>query len=86
MSDTILLATLGFLLILTGFIVIFVAIILLLFSSANDEKKVEGGGAIIIGPFPIMFGTNRKSVKILLVLSIILMAFVLLANIAFNYL
>ncbi|MDH5447546.1 MAG: DUF131 domain-containing protein [Candidatus Bathyarchaeota archaeon] len=86
MSDSAFLATLGFALILMGFIVVFVAIILLLFSSANDEKRVKGGSAIIIGPFPIVFGTDRKSVKILLILSIILMVFVLLANIAFNYL
>lgn len=86
MSDAALLTALGFLLILTGFIVIFFAVILLLFSSANDEKKAKGGGAMIIGPFPIVLGTDRKSVKILLALSIILMALVLLANIAYNYL
>jgi uncharacterized membrane protein len=40
----------------------------------------------MIGPFPIVFGTDVKSVKILLVLSIILMVFVLLSHIALNYL
>lgn len=85
MVDSVSLATLGFMFILMGLIVIFVAMVLLLFSSTNGEKKVKGGGVIIIGPFPIVFGTDRKSVKIILVLSIILTVFVLLVSIVYNY-
>ena len=85
MTDIASLATLGLLLILTGFAIVFVAAIILLFSSANAEKKARGGGVIIVGPFPIVFGTDKKSVMVLLVLSIALMAIVLLVYIFSNY-
>jgi uncharacterized protein (TIGR00304 family) len=85
MIDPASLSTLGFILVLAGFIVIFLAIILMFFSSADGERKVRGGGAIIIGPVPIVFGTDKESVKVLLVLSIILMVFVLLVYVIFNY-
>jgi len=72
----------GIILILAGFFVTFIAAILLFFT-AFKEGKVKGGGAIIIGPFPIIFGTDKESVKILLLLSIILVA-LLLVFIAFS--
>jgi uncharacterized protein (TIGR00304 family) len=73
----------GIILILAGFSVTFIAAILLFFT-AFKEGKVKGGGAIIIGPFPIIFGTGKESVKILLLLSIILIA-LLLVFVAFSY-
>ena len=72
-----LLSSIGVALILVGFAVAFVAMIwLILSSSKNGEGKVRvrGGGAVIIGPVPIIFGTDKESVKILLVLSIVLVA------------
>jgi len=51
---------LGIVLILAGMLVILVAIFLLFLSSIKGEGKVKGGGAIIIGPFPIIFGTAKK--------------------------
>jgi len=77
MADSAFLATFGFMLVLVGVIVVFVAIVFLFFSSANGEKKVRGGGAIIVGPFPIIFGTDRRIVKVLFIVSIILMVFFL---------
>jgi len=73
----------GIILILAGFSVTFIAVILLFFT-AFKEGKVKGGGAIIIGPFPIVFGTDKESVRILLLLSIILIA-LLLVFVAFSY-
>ena len=73
----------GIILILAGFSVTFIAAILLFFT-AFKEGKVKGGGAIIIGPFPIIFGTDKESVKILLLLSIILIV-LLLVFVAFSY-
>lgn len=64
-----LLLSTGVFLILVGFILAFVIFILLLLKSFKDEGKVKGGGAIIIGPFPIVFGTDWKSVKMVLLLS-----------------
>lgn len=83
MIDSALLSTLGFMLILTGVIVVFIAVIFLLFSSTSGEKKV--GGAIIIGPFPVVFGTGRRTVKALFVLYIILVVLILV-KIVFSYL
>jgi len=69
---------LGLLLVLAGFAVTFVAILLLFFSALKGGGKIRGGGAVIIGPFPIVFGTDKESVKILLILSIILITLLLI--------
>lgn len=65
-------------LILIGFAVAFIAMILMVLSGAKGGKgKVRGGGAVIIGPVPIIFGTDKESVRIILVLSIVLVALLL---------
>ena len=61
----------GLALIFLGTIII-IAIILALLFSGRDKAKVRGGGAIIIGPVPIIFGTDKESLKTILILSIIL--------------
>ncbi len=66
------LALLGLILIILGFILTFIAAMMMLLSGVRAHGKVGGGGLIMIGPIPIIFGTDRESVKILLVLSIIL--------------
>ena len=65
--------TLGIALVLAGLLIIIVAFILLSISSAK-KGKVKGGGAIIIGPVPIIFGTDRQSLKSILLLSLTLTA------------
>jgi len=69
---------LGFLLVLAGFAVTFIAILLLFFSALKGGGKIRGGGAVIIGPFPIIFGTDKESIKILFILSIILITLLLI--------
>jgi len=65
-------------LILLGFALAFVAMIWLVLSGTkSDGGKVKGGGAIIIGPIPIVFGTDKESVKVILILSIALVALLL---------
>jgi len=54
-----------------GIIIVVVAFALLFISSVKSGK-VRGGGAVIIGPFPIVFGTDKESVKAVLWLSIAL--------------
>ncbi|MEM1566486.1 MAG: DUF131 domain-containing protein [Candidatus Bathyarchaeia archaeon] len=63
--------SLGLIMILVGIVVVIVAFALLFVSSAKNNE-VKGGGALIIGPFPIVFGTDKESVKIMLWLSIAL--------------
>ena len=80
-----LLSSIGVLLILIGFAVAFIAMILMVLSGAKGGKsRVRGGGAVIIGPVPIIFGTDKESVKIILVLSIVLVA-LLLVFMLFSY-
>lgn len=63
---------LGIVLIFAGMLVILVAILLLFITSIKGKEKARGGGAIIIGPFPIIFGTDKESIKTVLLLSITL--------------
>lgn len=59
----------GIALIITGFLLVFVGTLI---SAFSGESNVEGGGVIMIGPFPIVFGTGR-GVTIAMVLAVILM-------------
>jgi len=68
----------GLMLILAGFAVVFIAVILLAFTAMRGGGKIRGGGAVMIGPFPIVFGTDKESVKVLLILSIALIALLLI--------
>jgi len=66
------LVRLGFTIIIVGFAIAFVAVLLAAIRSGTFGGKVKGGGAILIGPIPIVFGTDRESMKIILILAIIL--------------
>jgi uncharacterized protein (TIGR00304 family) len=74
---------LGVALIVVGIIIIVAAIIL---ASRGGEKKskVSGAGVIMIGPIPIIFGTDKKSVKAVLALALAL-TIVVLIIILVNY-
>ncbi len=69
-------AEVGFALVIFGFMLAFVAIILLAIRSSGGGKT-RGGGVLLIGPIPIIFGTDRESAKVLIVLAIILVLIVL---------
>ncbi len=72
------LVELGFLLIFIGFVLVFLAILL---SMIKMEGKVEGGGVVLIGPFPIIFGTSKSIAKIALLIAIIVIIIVVLLSI-----
>ena len=76
MSDQ-LLFNIGMILIFAGFLIIFLAVVLMFFMNIRGKGKVRGGGAVIIGSFPIIFGTDKESVRMLLLLSIILIILML---------
>lgn len=63
--------SLGLIMIFVGVIVVIAAFALLFISSVRSGEA-KGGGALIIGPFPIVFGTDKESVKTVLWLSIAL--------------
>jgi uncharacterized protein (TIGR00304 family) len=70
--DTQTLHSLGTALALTGILIIIVATALILLSKSRKTGKIRGGGAVIIGPIPIVFGTDEQSLKTVLLLSIAL--------------
>jgi len=62
----------GTLLIVAGIVVVVLAVILA--SSGKHEKaKMKGAGLVMIGPIPIIFGTDKKSVMVVVGLAIALM-------------
>ena len=61
---------LGFIIMILGFAITFSAAIFL-FRQARGG--VKGGGIIMIGPFPIIFGSDTKIVKMFVIIAIFLM-------------
>lgn len=64
-----------------GFILVFIGITLMVIGmlyEAVKSKGVEGGGAgiVLIGPFPIIFGTDIESIKAVIILTIVLILLV----------
>jgi uncharacterized protein (TIGR00304 family) len=80
--DSAALYALGIVLVFVGVLIIIVAVILLSISDAK-KGKVKGGGAIIIGPVPIIFGTDKKSLKTILLLSLALTAMLVVAMVVY---
>jgi len=66
------LVNLGFIIIFLGFAIALAAVLLMVVRVGRAGGKVKGGGAILVGPIPIVFGTDRESIKIVLILAIIL--------------
>ncbi len=82
MFDSVALYALGIVFIFVGILLIVVAIIL--FSALVVRKgEVKGGGAIIIGPVPIIFGTDKKSLKTVLLLSLAITVMLLVTLIVY---
>lgn len=81
------LITLGFLIVLIGMLVIIAGMFSMVYQSwktggvgeEKPETTVRGGGVIMIGPIPIVFGSDVGAVKVALILAIVVMllAFVL---------
>jgi len=74
---------LGMALIFAGILTIIVAMLLLFFSNFRKSGRVKGGGAIIIGPVPIVFGTDKESLKMILLLSLALTVLLTIVTVIF---
>lgn len=74
---------LGIALIFAGILINLIAVVLLFVSSVRGKGEVKGGGAIIIGPFPIVFGTDKESIKTVLWLSITLSILLAIVTVIF---
>jgi len=75
----------GSILVFAGFVIAFIAVLLMVFMSVRGRGRVRGGGAVIIGPFPIIFGTDKESVRVLLLLSIALIVLILIVMVLSHY-
>lgn len=76
--------SIGLTLVFAGFAIAFIALVLLFLRGIKSKAEVKGGGAVIIGPIPIIFGTDKQSVKIILVLSVILFALLLVLTVLWS--
>jgi uncharacterized protein (TIGR00304 family) len=70
--------SLGTTLVFVGIVIIIIATALVLLSKNIRTGRIKGGEAIIIGPIPIVFGTDKESLKTVLLLSITLTALLII--------
>jgi uncharacterized protein (TIGR00304 family) len=67
------LSYLGFALTIIGIVIAFVALALIALGGRNARpNRTKGGGILLIGPIPIIFGSDQQSVKVLVMLAIVL--------------
>lgn len=69
--------TIGAMVIILGVLLLIVGTVLLSPGKGEESTKsssqVRGGGVVMIGPIPIIFGTDKGSVVVAVILAIILM-------------
>jgi uncharacterized protein (TIGR00304 family) len=82
MADAGVLFAVGMALIFVGILIIVLAVLLLSVLGAK-KGKIRGGGAVIIGPVPIIFGTDKKSLKTVLLLSLALTVLLVVAMVVY---
>lgn len=72
----------GVAIILAGFLVLLLAMVTSSKESQGGEKqtRVKGGGVILIGPIPIIFGSDAKWTSVAIVLAIVLIVIVLFSG------
>ena len=63
---------LGFLLIVFGFALALIATVIMIVGSPRGSNSGRGAGLLLIGPIPIVFGTDKQSVKLVMILAIVL--------------
>jgi uncharacterized protein (TIGR00304 family) len=75
----------GATLIAVGIITVVLAIIIAS-TRGTGKGKVKAAGVIMIGPVPIIFGTDKKSVKAVLALALALTIAVIIAMVTYYWL
>jgi len=73
---------LGAALIIAGVIIV-VAAIIAVSTRGGAKSKVKAAGLIMIGPIPIIFGTDKNSVKAVLILALVLVIAVTIAMLVY---
>jgi len=85
MVDVSVFYALGVTLVIVGIIVI-VAVIILASIGGVKKGKVRSAGVVMIGPIPIIFGTDKKSVKAIMALALALTILVLIITVVYYWL
>jgi uncharacterized membrane protein len=62
----------GFGLTIAGVLLALAAVTLVILSGKKGANRTRGGGILLIGPVPIIFGSDHESVKFLILLAIAL--------------
>lgn len=77
----------GFMLIIIGIALFFLATIMMIFTGFRSRKagRIKGGGLVMIGPVPIIFGTDKETMKMLIFLSVALMVIALIFILVLNW-
>lgn len=61
------------LLLVIAFLMITAGLIMISLSRSREGRSLRGGGVIVIGPIPIVIGTDQEVAKELMLLAIVLM-------------
>jgi uncharacterized protein (TIGR00304 family) len=85
MADLSIFISLGAALVIVGVIVI-AAVIIRASIGTKREGRMRGAGVIMIGPIPIIFGTDKKSVKAVLALALALTVALLIFLVVYYWL
>jgi uncharacterized protein (TIGR00304 family) len=86
MADLSIIYTVGIALVVVGIIIVVAVIAKASMSGGKEESRVQGAGIIMIGPIPIIFGTDKKSVKEVLLLALALVIVVLIIMLVYYWL
>jgi len=62
----------GYSLIFLGIIIIVLAMFMFVFKSIKGKTETKGGGIIFIGPIPVIFGTDVRIAKWLIIFALII--------------
>ncbi|NHV99748.1 MAG: DUF131 domain-containing protein [Thaumarchaeota archaeon] len=76
------------LLILAGFLLVFIAVFMELlraFKQGGTEVEKQSGAVVMIGPIPIVLASDPKTARMLLVLAIILTLILIFLTVLFAY-
>ncbi len=76
----------GFVLVLAGTIILILGIVLAAARSKQGKDNLKSAGIIVIGPVPIVFGSDKKSIKTILVLSTTFTALLVAAMLVYYFL
>jgi len=73
------LSSIGLCLVLAGMLLAIATVFLLALSGARG-RRVRGGGIIVIGPFPFIFGSDIRIVRVLAVIALVLVVVFLVTS------